>query len=92
MIEVLVAALITRLDSKAPPAMPQPTLMDRVRLAVLLIGLLVALGFAHVEQPKQMSALGASRQMAAFRKNEASRTTEMERVSAMRCGPVCQTC
>ena len=46
MIEILMAALITRLDAKTPPVMPQPTAMDQVRLAILLVGLLAALIFA----------------------------------------------
>lgn len=43
MIEILMATLITQLDAQTPPAMPQPTAMDQVRLAILLVGLLAAL-------------------------------------------------
>ena len=43
MIEILMAALITRLDAKTPPAMPQLTAMDQVRLAIILVGLLTAI-------------------------------------------------
>lgn len=46
MIEILMAALITRFDAKTPPAMPQLTAMDQVRLAILLVGLLAAFVFA----------------------------------------------
>jgi hypothetical protein len=46
MIEILMAALITRIEPKAPPTMPQPNVVDQVRLAVLVVGLLVALVFA----------------------------------------------
>lgn len=46
MIEILMAALITRLDAKTLPAMPQPSTMDQVRLAILLVGLLAAIVFA----------------------------------------------
>jgi hypothetical protein len=43
MIEILMAAMITRLDAKTPPAMPQQTAMDQVWLAILLVGLLAVL-------------------------------------------------
>ncbi|UJW86503.1 hypothetical protein [Devosia sp. SL43] len=46
MIEILMAALITRLGAKTPPAMPQPTALDQVRLAILLVGLLAAFAIA----------------------------------------------
>ncbi len=43
MIDILMAALITRLDAKTPPAMPKLTAMDQVRLAIILVGLLAAI-------------------------------------------------
>jgi hypothetical protein len=46
MIEILMAALITRIEPKAPPTMPQPDAVDQLRLAVLLLGLLAAFVFA----------------------------------------------
>lgn len=46
MIDILMAALITRLDAKTPSAMPQPTAMDQVRLAILLVGLLAGWVYA----------------------------------------------
>jgi hypothetical protein len=46
MIEILMAALITRIEQKAPLAMPQPNAGDQVRLAILVIGLLAALAYA----------------------------------------------
>jgi hypothetical protein len=46
MIEILMAALITRIEERAPLAMPRPNVWDQVRLAGLLIGLLAALAFA----------------------------------------------
>lgn len=45
MIEILMAALITRLEAKTPSEMPQPTRVDQVRLAILLVGLVAALVF-----------------------------------------------
>lgn len=46
MIEILMAALITRIEQKAPPTMPQPNAVDQVRVAILLAGLLAALASA----------------------------------------------
>lgn len=46
MIEILMAALITRIERKTPPIMPQLGAVDQVRLAILLVGLLAALVFA----------------------------------------------
>jgi hypothetical protein len=46
MIEILLAALVTRIEQKVPPTLPQPSAVDRVRLAILVVGLSVALIFA----------------------------------------------
>ena len=46
MIEILMAALITRIEQKAPPSMPPLNAVDQVRLAILMVGLLGALVFA----------------------------------------------
>jgi hypothetical protein len=46
MIEILMAALITRIEQKAPPTMPPLNAVDQIRLAILLAGLLAALVFA----------------------------------------------
>ena len=43
MIEILLAALVTRVDQGTPSTLPEPDDWDLLRLAVLLVALVVAL-------------------------------------------------
>ena len=49
MIDILSAAMVTRLETKAPPALPQPNVSDLVRLAVLLGLILAALAYSILQ-------------------------------------------
>ena len=48
MIEILLAALITRVDQETSPILPEPDDWDLVRLAVFLVTLVVALAAALI--------------------------------------------
>ena len=48
MIEILLAALATRVDQETPPILPEPDDWDLLRLAVLLVALVVALAAAFI--------------------------------------------
>ena len=48
MIEILMVALVTRLNQENSPVMPQPNVWDIVRLAILLMVMVLALALAVI--------------------------------------------
>ena len=46
MIEILMAALASRMNHKMSPAMPQPSVWDLFRLTILIVGLGLAVALS----------------------------------------------